>query len=296
MRHAEAAMSADYDPNEYPGRRFVQPAHDKYVAGLLKRLAELERKTCPTEAPEGKDFAAFTALQYAGKLVQAVAGWAIDHQAGLAMKGLSFVPLQPSGTKQHKEYLAALMAVDSHEHERAGGQLYQSFQASDPVLLRQLLLNLLRPNSGGFPIWLTWRIVGALEGLKFGESSPVFMPVETDAKVRLQEMRLQLEALCFVEYRSAKGMKKLVAFDQVARALGVDSSTLRGWGPRLRRNGLGNLEVARHFSIAKNFASHFGRPDADLAKNADQRFGDEALRALAKRYKLFKSERKQHTT
>src|SRR4051812_16233871 len=67
-----------------------------WADGLIKRLIELRDKTNPdkgSSAASGKDLAAFEALQCAGDLVKALAGWAIDHQIGLASHGLQFVPL-----------------------------------------------------------------------------------------------------------------------------------------------------------------------------------------------------------
>src|SRR5271169_4788107 len=116
--------------------------HRKHVTRLIKTLEELEEKTRPSvgaKTERGKDLAAFRALQTAGKLVNALAGWALDHQAGLALKSLKFVPLQPSGTRTHPNYLRARASVDDHQHERNGGRL----TAIEPLVARRLLINLL---------------------------------------------------------------------------------------------------------------------------------------------------------
>ena len=80
----------------------------KYVRLMLERLDELEKKTRPSassgDVAEGKDLAARQALKTVGDLVRYVAGWAIDHQVGLAIEGLEFVPLPPSAEK-HPQYL-----------------------------------------------------------------------------------------------------------------------------------------------------------------------------------------------
>jgi hypothetical protein len=68
-------------------------AHRKYVSSLIKTLEELEEKTRPSGGAEtelGKDLAAFQALKFARYLVDAVAGWALDHQIGLALSRLEF--------------------------------------------------------------------------------------------------------------------------------------------------------------------------------------------------------------
>src|SRR5450755_3417351 len=135
--------------DDYPRRKLAQPAHDEYVALLIDRLRKLEQQTHPgagQKSAVGKDFAAFDALSVAGEIVNALAGWALDYQVGLALKNLEFVPLQPSGTKGHPAYLEKRASVDDHAHEKNGG----SIGALDPIVARRLLINLLRANSGGF--------------------------------------------------------------------------------------------------------------------------------------------------
>src|SRR6516164_2513096 len=69
----------------------------KYVRLMLERLDELEKKTRPSassgDVAEGKDLAAREAMTTVAHLVRYAAGWAIDHQVGLAIEGLEFVPL-----------------------------------------------------------------------------------------------------------------------------------------------------------------------------------------------------------
>jgi|SRR6516165_6603648 len=96
---AKRRRVVDSDTDDYPRRMWNQPERDKRVALLIDRLMELERKTDPKngmQSAKGKDLAAFCALKIAGQLVSALAGWALDHQAGLALEGLEFVPLGTS--------------------------------------------------------------------------------------------------------------------------------------------------------------------------------------------------------
>ena len=128
-------MTTNLRSNEYPRRK--RKGRKKYITSLLNRLAELERRSDPsggTNSAKGKDLAAFDALETAGELVRTVAGWAIDHQAGLAVEELSFVPLRPSQTKQHPQYRAQRDAVDDHKHERNSVNLVR---AVDPRVVRR---------------------------------------------------------------------------------------------------------------------------------------------------------------
>ena len=79
-------------------------AKGDYVDALIRRLLELKKRSDPNggeATASGKDLRAFAALETAGQLVEALAGWAIHHTCGRALEGLPFVPLQPSGTKTH---------------------------------------------------------------------------------------------------------------------------------------------------------------------------------------------------
>jgi hypothetical protein len=70
---------------DYRRARPVRP-----VRKLLFNLAALEKTTRPQEGAvtaRGKDRKAVEALNLANQLVRAVAGWAIDHQMGLALRG-----------------------------------------------------------------------------------------------------------------------------------------------------------------------------------------------------------------
>jgi len=279
----------EYDPKNYPNRDFVPAPRKKLVYLLIKRLLELDRSSHPDGGKDtaiNKDRAAFDALSCAGRLVKALAGWAIDHQVGLAIKELSYVPWQPSGTREHPEYLAAKARVDSHVHEQIGGRAVQNDLT--PIEIRHLLLNLLR--TGVLPAPL-FGLQEGLEALDFGERGPIFEPAKSSEKVRLSEMRLQLEALCFVEYRVKMGLKKGEAQDKVATALGVAIPTLRSWEYRLYRQKLNSLAVARKLSFARNEASYHRKFQA--TDKSRERYNDAALGLFAAEYNKAKRERQR---
>jgi hypothetical protein len=287
-----------YDPDNYPHRNYNtktgRRAPDVYLAQIQKDGIK-SHPDGGDATTKGKDLSAFGALELAGRLTDAMAGWAVDHETGLALKGLSFVPLAPN--KQHDEYIAARAAVDTHEHERAGAVANAKYNRDpsqvNPAVARQLLINLLRANPGGFPLWLQQMTLDALEGLKYGEPTPaMFQPAPNiTAKVKLHEMRLQLRALCFVEFHVACGKKKFEVVKDVAGALCVEPSTLIGWAGRLRR-GLGRLAVESQLVFSRNAASYV-RARRDVHHHAS-RYDDAALGELANRYKAVKRDRKAH--
>jgi hypothetical protein len=228
-----------------------------YVESMIERLMELERKTDPEggcQTSSGKDLRAFEALETAGKLVEVLAGWAIHHAIGLALTGLSFVPLQPSGTKDHADYQRARALVDDHGHERQGS-VHKRLDDSDPMAARNALINLIRGNAGAWPLELKHFVLERLEGFNYGEESATFKPQKNGRKVGLSELRSQLRAVCCVQYRCSQGMKKNSALDTVAEAYGVASETVISWEKRLS-DGLGELEVSREISFARNHAAN----------------------------------------
>jgi hypothetical protein len=285
----EMIMPTKLKPSEYPGRRWSDKARrKKYVASLLDELDRLEARSHPSggaSSAKGKDLAAFDALETAGKLVRAVAGWAIDHQAGLALEGLSFVPLQPSQTSQHPQYKEQRDAVDDHRHEHNGANLFHVIE--DPSVARKLLVNLLRANPGAFPMELALPVVEAIEGLEFGEQSPFFTPVKSGRKAGLLERRGHLRAIAFIAYRRAKGITKERALEEVAAAFGQSPDTVISWEKRLG-DAFNRLEVPRTIAFAENYATHKGTL-------AEEIYGDDALKVSGKAFQAIKRRRKSHT-
>jgi hypothetical protein len=255
---------------------------DALVDGALKTLRELEEKRRPDGGEftaREKDADAFHALACAGTLVELLAGWAIDHTVGLALNGLPSLPLQPSGTETRPEYLAAQTAADHHRHQQIG-RAQKNFEEIDPIVSRQILINLLRANPGGFPLQIQEMIVEAL---------PMVKPVESNRKVKLRALRLQLKAIEFVEYRCAKGMLHYKAREQVGEAYRVSDTTVRLWEPRLREE-LGQLAVSRNIQHAKNIAAKEEETQRQIAAGLDVRktfagpYGEQALKQAAARY------------
>ena len=65
------------------------PVFREMVGRYVTKLLELEAKTHPAnEKVNDKDADARMALSYAAKLVEIMAGWALDHQAGLLLNNL----------------------------------------------------------------------------------------------------------------------------------------------------------------------------------------------------------------
>jgi hypothetical protein len=300
---AELDVSVDrtYEAKDYPRRPSlaeIVDLNDQFRDALFEQLDAYEQRSQPSggqETANGKDMRAFSALGCAGELVDEVAGWAIDHTIGLALNGLRWVPLQQSEVESHPAYLSERAAVDDHIHEKTGGAQI-SYGTLDPAMCRNIFLGLLRTNLGGFPSEIQEMMVEALEALDFGETLPILQPTVTDRKRKFRELRLQLRAVEFVEFRHAMGMTKSAARDQVGLAYGQAATTVRLWEGRLRTE-LGELEVLSHIAFAQARASAAKDQARKIAAGArlnpttTKHYGDEALKAAGKRYQEILRER-----
>lgn len=254
-------------------------AAEKSILGMLSRIDELEQRTRPSAGDAsavGKDAAAFQALSLAARLVEHIAGWAIDHQRGMAEKALRFVPRGHSSPTYHE----ARAAVDQHEHERAGA----SVEKFDPPAARRFVSNMVLAMGSG--LRLPNELTEALEALDYGEVLPILQKVRTTKRTGLVEYRAKLTAVAYIEYQYKKGVLKRLSIEVVAekfKTVAIDS--VKDWPVEVRA-ALGNLAVERAIAFARNAGASYRRPDfADLREGFEQRFGEPALDEAARRYR-----------
>ena len=283
------------DPDErYAHREGDSDGLRQHVNFLIDELIELREETGPDDGPvtaKLKDIHSFHALETVGKIVTALAGWAVDHSLGRASRGLGFVPLVPSPVGKLPDYEDAREAADSHENELIGRELWSDGGiANDPAKERLVLIDHLRANPGGLPGDLARRFMEALEALEYGDVHPLLKPKTTDlTKPAYLRMMLQLQALAFIEYRFARGTKRVIAQEEVADAYGCAPATVRSWGPTLRKN-IDRLKIASFIAFARN-AGTYPTPAARrnapsyLVKHRERAYGDDALSEAGERYK-----------
>jgi hypothetical protein len=241
------------------------------------------------DTANGKDKAAHEALWVAQMLVGGIAGWAINHQIGLALKGLQFVPFPTSGTLNSPEFRKARRAVDDHAHEEAGAR-FRYKNETHAMVARKALINLLRPGTAGLNISLQQLLLEALEGLDYGEVHPLLRPERQSRKKGSAELRAMLRALAFVEYRRGRGSTKEAALREVACAFGVDTETVGSWENRLAQE-FGRLAVAQEISFARNAASFANGGNERERKRADEQYGRDALSRLVEQYRAAQKRR-----
>jgi hypothetical protein len=277
-----------------PGEKHEKPLiENERVRRLFEQLDRLEKKTRPSggeETAAGKDLAAFRALKIACDLVRHVAGWAIDHQIGLATKEMGFVPRGTPQVEAHLDYTTARDIANGHDNERIGG----SVTALEPIAERTALVNLLRANPGGFPQAVQRPAIEALEALSFEEVLPMLAPAQGDRKVKLMELRMQLQVVGFIAFQVASGLDR-TKYKAIERASGIlktaGENTIRGWEFRLRKE-LGPLVVARTQALYESrghaykeeakqlFAGDINASPQDYLDN----YGVPALEKLAVKY------------
>jgi hypothetical protein len=284
-----------------PGEQHEKPSiENKRVQALLEQLDQLEKKTRPSwgeETEAGKDRAAFSALHIARELVGYVAGWAIDHQIGLATKKMGFVPRRTSQAEAHPDHLEGKRKADSHDNERIGGNTIKL----EPIAERIALINLLRANPGGFPEEVRGPAIEALEALSFEEVLPMLAPAKGNRKVKLTELRVQLQIIGFVEFQKAAyghGAKQ-AAYKTASKVLEiVEASTIRSWEFSLRED-LGQLTVTQTLSLYAGWGrlykankERWAAGDMEAKESADmfERLGGlPNLIKTAKKYRRLKS-------
>lgn len=260
--------------------------NDEFVLGVLDRLDKLEQQTRPdTTDASLKDLKAFQALESASFLIEYIAGWALDHQMGLAMNELSFVPLQPSQTRDSKDYHAARARVDTHEHEYIGGRLL--LDELDPVVARHYVANLLRAMGH---LRIPRNFYSALLALDYGETLPPVAPIKSTKRSGLTELYCKLQAICFVEYEYMKGMRKENSRKIIAKEFRTAERSVAGWEEQIGQF-LSPLLIASEKATASNMGQLYrgvvtededtGRNYADLY---EERVGLPALKRAAKQY------------
>jgi hypothetical protein len=285
--------------HRYPNKEAVK----RNVERLVEHLFELEQETDPGDGDESakdKDFKAFQALEVAGNLVQTLAGWAIDHQIGLASDDLKFVGLGPTSLRGDALYIDAKNDIDDHRHEEAGSKAYTALGHGDAneALERRALVNLLNSNPGGFPRDLAASFREALRALEHGEVLRVLTPPKP-RKNHYTRLCLQLNALCFVGFYVGKGKSKIESEAIIADAFGRSVETIGTWENRLLSE-LGRLEVKRAVRFSYNGGTHAAAaeqktiqlihtPDSSEYLDAvsdvqryNSQYGEEALKDLAR--------------
>jgi hypothetical protein len=256
----------------------VEPAQDlkddPEVIRILNALDILERRTRPSLGADaqGKNRAASNAIAFAGELVDYVAGWAIDHQRGLAQRtlgqGLSSQNKIPSNQMEGLPKYLILGPPDEDQRDEAEGALRRPLE---PAQNRRFLFYVLREMA---PALVISDVVEAIEALDYGETLPIFQSAPTSKRTGLIQYRARLKAITFVEYESKKGIKKRFSVEKVADAFAVTRDAVKDWRVDLRA-ALGKREV----EMAVERAQQAGQCYVECVKTIEDGQQDDRKRA-----------------
>lgn len=277
----------------WPSRIRMRPRFgyepDRKVADILTELRELAAQTDPalgSSSTVEKSLKARLALGLANNLVAIVAGWAIDHEVGLAKDGLRCIGRLPQAIKD--KFPEKLSALDDHEHERRGGHPDVSL---NPAEMRELLRSLLDSNPGAFPECLTAPTIHDLDRIAFGEPSKAFQVEKSGNKKNLYSVELEAWSAVMVAYRMEMGATWEDATQAVADAFGKSPDTVKGWETNAKKR-FGSLEIetmknsAREAARAEKAEQQAALANAPLARPGlySQPFDDRALQELVTAY------------
>ncbi|MEO5375635.1 MAG: hypothetical protein H7840_15425 [Alphaproteobacteria bacterium] len=239
-------------------RRYISIIEDNNVSDIVNRLRKYEVLTQPTSgrtAPD-KDLLSREALRDAGLLVSKLAGWAIDHQAGLAISGASEDAFIQPDDCSGSEYIDIRAKVCDHGHEVIGaayccgyGEHSECYPRA-PALDRRVLcavLTVLADRLGS----VAYSAMNALHALDFGEVQPILRPVKSRRNGNSYSLDIaRLYAISHVEHLRSLGMKKNAAVTRVAEAYGATVDAVLAWEKRLPST-LGEIFVRHTLKHAK---------------------------------------------
>jgi hypothetical protein len=237
-------------------RRFHENGDDRllrdldWACSIMDRLEKLERETRPSggdETSKDKDLKSREAIFWAGCLMRVFAGWAIDHQQGLAMAGRKSAGAPTSKMMDNPQFVEEKARRDSHENERAAIEIDHSFDRLSAEQQRrfssqvaEFLKNEVFPSS----------LAEGLCALEFGEALPIVKKAKVEREKRnYTERTMQLQALKYIEYERGKGSPVGEARETVSSHFGVDTEAIRKWDGPLRKS-LGDSYVSRELTRA----------------------------------------------
>jgi hypothetical protein len=202
-------------------------------------------------------------FSWAGYLIRILAGWAIEHQQGLAIGGLKSSGAPTPEMMKDPAFPDEKAALDSHVSERIGSEVNHRGQELPPERQREFSVQMAELLKCIFP----GSLAEALRALEFGEVQPILQKANVEGQKRnYSEKIMQLRALEYIEYEHAKGSVKGIAQKVVQNHFGVGVEAIRKWERSLHKE-LGRRFVFLALSIARGDGNLVKgirmRPDAD---------------------------------
>lgn len=216
----------------------------------MERLLDLEERSHPTcGRGEEKELDSISALVWVERLVNLLAGWAIDHQAGLVVNQVEGFPW-----KEGDEDAAA--KANDHKNELVGAEYLakRSSTARDHIVSRKIIAAV-ADRAALLPRELRRELGEALKDQEYGQIQDLLEPTKHQ-KGSLELWRCQLMAIEHVYF--LRGMKdtKEKAIRAVADAYCVSTDAVAGWDKKSLKEKFGQSHVEAAKQRARAFSDH----------------------------------------
>lgn len=229
----------DKDPPSYSPPTYDEYAHREShpikdvsvsrqrVQEIVKDLLDLEAQTHPQNpSSDRKELDSIWALVLAGELVEKLAGWAIDHRAGIVANGVTGFPWPEGDTK-------AASAANDHRNEEEGSRYLKDRETRDPACNRAILSDIVE-RSPVLPSALHLELSRALDALRFGEAYDLLRPTKGLGEKAATLWSLRFDAIRHLHYFMGRDrMNRREAVKRVADAYGIiirsDDHLLKDW-------------------------------------------------------------------
>ncbi|PHJ94370.1 hypothetical protein [Nostoc linckia] len=246
------------------------------IKEILRKLEIYYRITDPKygePTEKDKDLHAFLAITLGSRLFETVAGWAIDHQVGLAAvgRGPSFRG-HPSVRVSHAIDDEARKS-NAHIHEITGREPKQLSATQK----RQALINIIQGAQGFIPEHIYTSLTENLEALKLGYKSSIFEYRPASNKLKFRQRQLILKGIAFASYRQARDSLRSMPGIDIVEAFGLEGQkTFSGW-LRKSTNIFGEFRVNSAIAWAKD-AGLESRKHLKLKRQGKQGLAEEYAR------------------
>ena len=261
---------------------------EKEVLEIISELRRLEAETQPSAGhAEGKDLASHRAIMAARRLVDALAGWAFDHQIGVVInETLEGQDLSGVKAKNRSEHEERQRALDEHRHEATASVC----RFVDPVQNRRILARLFGLYLPGLPSELASEIAIALEAVNFGDTMPLLARSGVGRKKAYRKEVLRFWAALHVEYLRGLGRPRQDALALVGDAYAREPETIDDWISNLpsKVGHIINIADSKHRARAAGERirnDHSALIAADYRKGFARLYGPSALADNGDEYK-----------
>ncbi len=242
------------------------PALRKPIYDIVEKLLDLEARTHPqNSAPGDKEKDSILALRWVERLVEHLAGWALDHRAGMILNGAQVFPWPEDDQEAPPQ-------ANNHRHEAVGSAYLKDRGPGDPILNRRIMAEV-TTRASLMPAALRRDLSKGLKALNLGEVQPLLSPAKNQTRLAYTIWSYRLRAIEHVYFFWGMGEIKEEAFNKVGLAYGAEGRTVNSWdrAPVALRKHFGERVVKVRRDSSKRSGEKVRRlqltiPQSDLDK------------------------------